>query len=60
MSGSDQANPPREHSLDRTLSPHQIRTKLERSLRTAKDGKVISQEELETRYLGDTHREVLV
>lgn len=61
MTSSDQtSNPQGEHTLDRTLSKHHIREKLKRSLRAAKDGKVISQEEMERRYLGDTRREFLL
>jgi len=61
MTSSDQTNNPQgEHTLDSTLSKHHIREMLERSLRAAKDGKVISQEEMERRYLGDTRRELLL
>jgi hypothetical protein len=60
MATHDHANPPREHAVDRTLSTLQIRARLEQSLRAAKDGKVISQEEMERRYLCDTGREFLL
>lgn len=61
MTSNDQTNNPQDkHTLDSILSKHHIREKLERSLRAAKDGKVISQEEMERRYLGDTRREFLL
>lgn len=55
MDGHDQANPPREYAPDRTPSASRIRAKLEQSLRAAKDGRVISQEEMETHYLLDAY-----
>lgn len=53
-------NPQGKHTLDSTLSKHHICEKLERSLRAAKNGKVISQAEMERRYLCDTRREFLL
>ncbi len=61
MAGSDQTNNPQgKHTQDGALSKHHICEKLERSLRTAKDDKVISQEEMGRRYPGDTRREFLL
>lgn len=61
MTSSDQTNTPQdEHTLDSTPSKHHIREKLARSLHAARDGKVISQAEMERRYLGDTRREFLL
>lgn len=45
---------PEQATLDDAMHALYIRQKLERSLQAAKEGKVISQEEMERRYLDDT------
>ncbi len=42
-------------TLDDAMYALYVRQKLEHSLQAAKDGKVISQEEMERRYLDDAH-----
>lgn len=49
-----------EHALDSALSNHKIREKLDRSLRAAKDGKLVSQTEMERCYLDDMGRKLLL
>ncbi|PKL94454.1 MAG: hypothetical protein CVV18_08885 [Gammaproteobacteria bacterium HGW-Gammaproteobacteria-8] len=44
---------PEQATLDDAMHAIYIRQKLERSLQAAKEGKVISQEEMERRYLDD-------
>lgn len=45
---------PEQATLDDAMHALYVRQKLERSLQAAKEGKVISQEEMERRYLDDT------
>lgn len=42
-------------TLDNAMHALYVRQKLEHSFQAAKDGKVISQEEMERRYLDDAH-----
>ncbi len=49
----DADHPPGQTTTDDNMNTHHVRRKLERSLRAAKTGKVISQEEMEKRYLDD-------
>ena len=44
---------PEQATLDDAMHALYVRQKLERSLQAAKEGKVISQEEMERRYLDD-------
>lgn len=44
---------PEQATLDDAMHALYIRQKLERSLQAAKEGKVISQEEMERRFLDD-------
>lgn len=48
---------PEQATLDDAMRALYIRQKLERSLQAAKEGNVISQEEMERRYLGNMSRE---
>lgn len=44
---------PEQATLDDAMHALYVRQKLERSLQAAKEGKVISQDEMERRYLDD-------
>jgi hypothetical protein len=46
-------NLPEQATLDDAMYALYVRQKLERSLQAAKEGKVISQEDMERRYLND-------
>ncbi len=46
-------NLPEQATLDDAMHALYVRQKLERSLQAAKEGKVISQEDMERRYLDD-------